>query len=182
MARSKASSCDDTLVGKPQHGTVDAHMQAEVVGGDADRALAAMLHRPMRKRLHPRQHDHIAWFIAVGCAAAFVHWAVVVALVSRAGWRLLVANVLGWLVAFGVSFARHQRLTFRGHGASVRSSGMRLFLVSAGGFAVNEAAYAGLLGWSRLRYDVALAAVLIVVAAIIYVLSRYWVFVRSNGG
>jgi putative flippase GtrA len=136
----------------------------------------------MRKLFHHRQHGHIAWFVAVGCAAALVHWAVVVALVSRAGWLPLVANLPGWLVAFGFSFAGHQRLTFRGHGASVWSSGMRFFFVSAGGFVVNEAAYAWLLGWSRLRYDLALAAVLIAVAAITYVLSRYWVFVRSTGG
>jgi putative flippase GtrA len=147
-------------------------MQAEVVHRDADRASARMLSRNMRRW---------GWFIAVGCAAAAVHWLVVVALVGTWGWRPLVANVPGWLVAFSVSFAGHHRLTFRGHGAPVVSSAWRFFVVSAGGFAINEAAYALLLGWSGQRYDLALAVVLIGVAGVTYLLSRHWAFLRIEG-
>jgi putative flippase GtrA len=122
----------------------------------------------------------IGWFVAVGCGAAAVHWVVVVGLVSHGAWHPLAANVPGWLVAFGVSFAGHHLLTFRGHGTRPGSAAARFFIVSAGGFAMNEAAYALLLGWSRERYDLLLAAVLLAVAAGTYLLGRHWVFLRRE--
>jgi putative flippase GtrA len=109
-----------------------------------------------------------------------VHWLVVVALVSHGGWRPLVANIGGWLVAFTVSFAGHHRLTFSAHGAPVRSSAQRFFVVSAFGFAVNETAYAVLLRWSGQHYGLALAIVLLGVAVLTYLLSRHWAFLRSE--
>jgi putative flippase GtrA len=87
--------------------------------------------------------------------------------------------VLGWLVAFTVSFVGHHLLTFRGHGAALRSAATRFFIVSAGGFAINEATYAVLLGWMARRYDVALALVLVAVAVLTYLLSRHWAFLRN---
>ncbi|MBX3620749.1 MAG: GtrA family protein [Rhizobacter sp.] len=126
----------------------------------------------------PLARRRIAFFIAVGCCAAAVHWGVVVLLVSRGGWAPLGANVVGWLCAFGVSFAGHHRLTFRGHGAGLLAAGSRFFLISAAGFAVNEAAYALLLPWAGPRYDLALAAVLAGVAVLTYALSRHWAFLR----
>ena len=122
----------------------------------------------------------IGRFVAVGCTAAAVHWAIVVGLVSHGAWKPLVANVLGWLVAFCVSFAGHHLLTFRGHGVAPRAAVARFFAVSAGGFVVNEATYALLLGWTNHRYDLLLAAVLMVVAAGTYLLGRHWVFLRGG--
>ncbi len=120
-------------------------------------------------------------FVAVGCAAAAVHWAVVVVMVSQWGWQPLIANVLGWLLAFTVSFAGHQQLTFRDRQVPVWSSLGRFFVVSAGGFCVNELTYALLLGWSGQRYDLVLATVLLGVAIVTFLLSRHWVFLRSEG-
>lgn len=173
---------------EPQRSLVDAGMQAEVVHHDADGTSAAMLRRTMRKRVfsharrpgHVLQRGRVRWFIAVGSAAAAVHWLVVVTLVGGRDWRPLVANVLGWLLAFTVSFAGHHRLTFGGHGAPLRSSALRFFAVSAGGFVVNETAYAVLLGWGVRRYDLALAVVLIGVAGVTYLLSRHWAFLRNE--
>jgi len=122
--------------------------------------------------------QRIAWFIAVGCSAAAVHWTVVVGLVSQWAWRPLVANVPGWLVAFGVSFAGHHLLTFRGHGARPRTAAARFFVVSAGSFALNEAAYALLLARTRQRYDLLLGVVLLAVAALTYLLGRHWAFLE----
>ena len=92
----------------------------------------------------------------------------------------LKANLVGWLVAFSVSFLGHFSLTFRGHGAGWVQAASRFFLISAGGFAINEAAYAVLLRWSGHRYDLVLAAVLVAVAGVTYVLSRHWAFLRSE--
>lgn len=121
----------------------------------------------------------IARFVLVGTAAAAVHWGVVVLLVEHAGWRPLLANVLGWLIAFSVSFSGHYRWTFGNHGAPLLRSAGRFFAVSACGFAINEVAYALLLRWSALRYDLVLAVVLIAVAGGTYVVSRHWAFRRN---
>lgn len=183
-----ADGLDTTHIGEPQRGLVDATVQAEIVDGDADRAPTAMLRASMRKLGIRRsrgpergtRRGRIGRFIAVGCAAAAVHWVIVVVLVSGWGWRPLVANVLGWLAAFTLSFTGHHRLTFGGHGVPVRSSAARFFAVSAGGFGVNEITYALMLRWSSQRYDLILAVVLIAVAALTYLLGRHWVFLRSE--
>jgi putative flippase GtrA len=120
------------------------------------------------------------WFVAVGCLAAAVHWGVVVVLVEQARWQPLYANVAGWLVALGVSFNGHHRLSFRGHGVPVLVSGRRFFVVSAVGFAVNEASYAVLLRWSGQRYELLLALVLAGVAVATYAASRHWAFLRTT--
>ena len=118
----------------------------------------------------------LAWFIAVGCTAAAVHFGVVVALVEWAGLQPLLANVGGWLVAFIVSFCGQWLLTFRGSGAPWRQALRRFFLISLGGFSANEAAYALLLHFSALPYDLSLALVLVAVAVMTYLLSSRWAF------
>jgi putative flippase GtrA len=123
----------------------------------------------------------IAWFVAVGCAAAATHWSVAVTLVSQAGLAPPVANVAGWLVAFLVSFSGHYRLTFHRAGASWIRAARRFFLISALGFAINEAAYIWLLHVTRLPYDVLLAAILIAVAALTFLASRLWAFRHKTG-
>ncbi|MFT0532986.1 GtrA family protein [Castellaniella hirudinis] len=121
----------------------------------------------------------IGWFVIVGCAAAATHWAVAVACVAWAGMAPLVANVAGWLVAFGVSFAGHYRLTFRHQHAPLRRAAGRFFLVSALGFAINETAYATLLRLTSIPYDILLALVLIGIAGMTFILGRCWAF-RHN--
>lgn len=118
-------------------------------------------------------------FVAVGVLAALVHWSVVVAIVEAWHWPALGANVVGWLAALGVSFTGHHRVTFRGHGVQRGVAARRFAAISAAGFAVNEAAYALALRGSGLRYDVVLAAVLLGVAGLTYLLSRHWAFLRS---
>src|SRR5690606_18821509 len=95
----------------------------------------------------------LGWFVAVGCAAAATHWLVVVATVDWLGLAPLLANVIGWLVAFVVSFAGHYRLTFRQQRAPLFKAARRFFAVSALGFGANELAYAWLLQATPLRYD-----------------------------
>ena len=72
-------------------------------------------------------------FIAVGCMAAAVHLAVVVLLVSGIGWPPLVANVVGWLVAFGFSLTGHRLLTFRSQPAAVVAGRAPFFRRVGGG-------------------------------------------------
>ncbi|HEX3141080.1 MAG TPA: GtrA family protein [Rhizobacter sp.] len=120
--------------------------------------------------------ERISLFVLVGCFAAAVHWAVAVALVRNGFFEPLVANGAGWVVALLVSFAGQWRLTFGDHHAPLGRSFRRFSIVSLSGFLVNEAAYAALLRWSALRYDVLLLAVLLTVAAATFVASRRWAF------
>jgi putative flippase GtrA len=118
----------------------------------------------------------LGWFVAVGCAAAATHWLVVVATVNWLGLAPLLANVIGWLIAFVVSFAGHYQLTFRQQHAPLFKAARRFFAVSALGFGVNELAYAWLLQATPLRYDVLLAIILIGMAFITFILGRFWAF------
>lgn len=121
----------------------------------------------------------LARFVAVGCTAAAVHFGIVVLLVETRTAPPLAANIVGWLVAFVVSFAGQHRLTFADRSAPLLRAARRFFAISAAGFAANEAAYALLLHVSAIRYDVALAIVLMAVAVMTYVLSSRWAFLRS---
>lgn len=122
----------------------------------------------------------VGFFIAVGAAAAAVHWCVVVGLVGHLGWQPQIANVVGWLTAFPVSFMGHQRLTFSDRATPLLPTALRFFGLSAAGFAINEAAYVLLLRAGVARYDVALAAVLIGVALATFLLSRGWAFAHPR--
>lgn len=122
----------------------------------------------------------IAFFVAVGCAAAAVHFGMVVMLVELLHVQPLAANVAGWLVAFVVSFLGQWQLTFASRGTPWRHALPRYFLLSLGGFAGNEVAYAVLLRFTPLPYQLALVIVLLAVAAITYLLGSRWVFRRSR--
>lgn len=124
----------------------------------------------------------LAWFVAVGCAAAAVHFGVVVLLVEGRRLPPLAANVGGWLVAFVVSFLGQSLLTFRSRQAPWRQALPRFFMISLSAFAVNESAYAVLLRATGMRYDVLLALVLLAVAVVTYLLSSAWAFRGSPGG
>lgn len=115
-------------------------------------------------------------FIVTGGVAALVHLGVVILLVDHAGLAPLVANVLGWLTAFGVSFAGHHWWTFAHQRAHWRSALPRFFMLSATGFGINETAYALALRFLPWRYDVLLVLVLGAVAVGTYVLSKWWAF------
>ena len=118
----------------------------------------------------------VGWFLAVGSAAAAVHLATVVALVRWGSWSPAVANVVGWLTAFACSFFGHHLTTFSDAGAPLGRAARRFFAVSALGFAANQAAYVLLLRLSGLRYDLALALVLVGIAVMTYFLGRRWAF------
>lgn len=135
--------------------------------------LTALL--PMKKLSH-----QLVWFVAVGASAALVHWLVVVMLVSGGYLTPLTANIIGWLVAFGVSFTGHYQLTFRHQRSGVKDNIWRFFLLSAIGFAINETSYALLLKQTRLPYELLLALILIGVAAFTFVASRFWAFSASR--
>ncbi|CAJ50536.1 GtrA family protein [Bordetella avium] len=124
----------------------------------------------------PALFRQIALFILVGCAAAATHWLAAVLCVEFGGMAPAWANVVGWLLAFAVSFSGHYRLTFRHLALSWIVAARRFFLVSAAGFAVNELAFVWLLHTTRLPYELLLGLILIVLACLTFVASRLWAF------
>ncbi len=124
----------------------------------------------------------IAIFIAVGTAAALTHLAVVAAVVELSGLQPLAANVIGFGVAFLVSFAGHARFTFPLSPERFAAARARFFAVACTGFVLNQAAYAEALHLFGPRYYLpALAAVLIGVAAATFLLSKLWAFAQPQG-
>ena len=116
------------------------------------------------------------WFIVVGCAAALTHMTVF-ALTHSYVWPE-VANALGFMVAFFVSFSGHRWLSFSDAGTSVAQSFGRFFTTALGGFATNEIVFVLLLrglGWPSY---VALVAALLFAAGQTFLLSRFWAFRR----
>lgn len=121
----------------------------------------------------------VGWFVAVGCAAAATHWAVAVAGIGRLQLAPAIANLIGWSVALLVSFSGHYFLTFRYQKKSLLPALGRFFFLSAGGFAVNELAFIVLLQSTNLPYPQLLAAILLAVAVLTFLLSRSWAFRHS---
>lgn len=121
------------------------------------------------------------WFGVVGVSAMAVHLASVALLLVPMGLSPLVANVVGFLLAFQVSHAGHRHLTFRRGDVPASRSRGRFFLVAVGSFLVNEALYALLLHYTALDYRIALAIVLVAVAVLTYVAARQWAFAGGQG-
>lgn len=118
----------------------------------------------------------ISLFVAVGCAAAATHWAVAVGCVEAFGAPPLLANLIGWLIAFLVSFSGHYRLTFRHSPVPWAVAARRFLFISAIGFAINESTYAWLLHATDVPYDTLLALILIGLAFATFLASRLWAF------
>ncbi len=121
----------------------------------------------------------LLWFGAVGASAAAVHFAMVLLLVGAWQWPALMANVMGFLLAFGVSFVGHHRLTFAAQQADGRQALPRFFGVALLGFVCNELLYALLLACG-VEYRLALFLVLLAVAAMTWWLGRHWAFRRRR--
>ncbi len=124
----------------------------------------------------------IAIFVAVGSAAALTHLAAVALAVELFGLKPLAANVVGFCVAFLVSFGGHARWTFPISPGRFAAARTRFFAVAFTGFVLNQAAYAEALHLFGERYYLpVLAAVLIGVAAATFVLSKLWAFAQPQG-
>jgi putative flippase GtrA len=118
----------------------------------------------------------ISWFIVVGCAAAATHWLVAVACVAGLEVVPSLANLIGWSVAVFVSFSGHYFLTFRQQKKSLLPAIGRFLVISASGFAINEIAFVTLLKLTDIPYYLLLAIILLAIAALTFVFSRYWAF------
>ena len=120
----------------------------------------------------------LAAFTAVGTTAAAINLAVV-AIAVPLGMSPLVANVVGFLLSFAWGFFGHSRWTFPAEGRDVPVALRRFAAVSVVGFALNEAAYAGMLRWTSLDYRLSLFLVILVLGGAKLLASKYWAFARG---
>ena len=88
------------------------------------------------------------------------------------------ANALGFVVAFGVSFAGHRLLSFKDAGTSMATSLRRFGVTALAGFASNEIMFVVFrcAGWRCQACWRCFA--LVFAAAQTFVLSRFWAFRR----
>jgi len=119
----------------------------------------------------------LARFGVVGITAMAVHWIVVIAIVPL-GLTPLIANVIGFAAAFNVSYFGHRTWTFDSALAHATTLG-RFLAVAIASFILNEVLYALLLHHTTLDYRSALLIVLLAVAVLTFVLSRFWAFRES---
>ncbi|GAC1032780.1 hypothetical protein thsps21_36090 [Pseudomonas sp. No.21] len=116
------------------------------------------------------------WFSVVGLLAMFVHFTLVAGLLVPAGLAPLQANVLGFLLAFTLSYWGHRTRTFDASHVPHAKALPRFFLVSCLGFCLNEALYFLTLRFTQLGYREALLLVLVAVAGVTFLLGRFWAF------
>ena len=91
-------------------------------------------------------------------------------------FAVLIGAVLGFLVAFIVSYNGHAWLTFSATQARGWPTVARFFAVACLGFVANETLYAFALHGLHWHYFWSLAGVLVLVAAGTFVLSKFWAF------
>lgn len=120
------------------------------------------------------------WFVLVGASAALTHMAVftVVLILVPTLWPEM-ANVVGFLVAFFVSFLGHRRLSFQDAGTSLMQSFLRFAATAVAGFVTNETVFILLFRLLGLPTWVALISGIVVSAVQTFVLSRFWAFKRN---
>ncbi|MEO8118275.1 MAG: GtrA family protein [Rhodoferax sp.] len=116
------------------------------------------------------------WFLVVGGTAALTHM-LVFTLVQHQMWPEL-ANALGFLIAFFVSFAGHRLLSFKDAGTSVGTSLRRFAVTALAGFASNELVFVLLLRGFDMPALLALFLALVFAAGQTFVFSRFWAFRR----
>lgn len=119
-------------------------------------------------------------FGLVGGSAAATHLLVVGVVVLLTGMPPLWANVIGFLVAFVVSYNGHAALTFSAAQARGWATVARFFVVACASFVANELLYALALHWLPWNYLWSLALVLVLVAVGTFVFSKFWAFKAAH--
>lgn len=114
-------------------------------------------------------------FIIVGGGAAVVHF-LTATLAMWTGIHPLVANIIGFVAAFPVSYQGHRNWTFFDSEASHRIAARRFLLTALLGFAANETLYAMMIRFVPFPPIVSLIIVLGSVAGGTFAICRLWAF------
>lgn len=121
----------------------------------------------------------LAWFGIIGTCAAIVNMTTVILIVELIELPPLLANIIGFILAFNVSYFGHRCYTFAGTQVAHHLAIPRLFLIAGLNFTTNEGLYYLFLRYTHLSYFVSLLCVIAILPALTFVLSKIWVF--GNG-
>lgn len=128
-----------------------------------------MLHMTLKKEL--------SIFFIVGIAALLAHLLIVWLLVQLGHLHPLEANILGFLGAVNISYFGHSLFTFKRRSTLSLRAFAKFFSIASATFMTNQVVYYfGLKWFGDVLYLPILAVVLILVGAITYLLSKFWVF------
>jgi putative flippase GtrA len=115
-------------------------------------------------------------FGCIGVLAAIVNFIVVIFLVEKFAWHPLTSNILGFILAFQVSFFGHRHWTFKS--ANIKNHHVawaKFFIVAIFSLGLNQASYAFYLFFIS-HYTLALFLALATVPPITFILSKIWAF------
>lgn len=114
------------------------------------------------------------FFVVIGVLAASVHILTVYFLVHYVSFNPLAANVIGFLIAFNVSYIGHKHYTFSKLEDQKELKLAPYFLVASSAGLLNELLYYLFLKYTELNYLVSLFIVLLLVAVYNFIVSKFW--------
>jgi len=114
-------------------------------------------------------------FGIVGLTAATVHFSTVIFLVQMRFFIPLIANILGFLVAFQVSYFGHRLWTFQSTLTLHRIAIPKLLFVQSINLVANESLFYVFLSY-HLPYPIALLIVLTILPIFTFISNKLWVF------
>lgn len=121
-------------------------------------------------------------FAIVGIAATLTH-AGVSGVLLEIGWLpAMLANLAGFVIAFGVSFSGHYYWSFshlRQHNAALKAM-VRFFLIAVSGFALNASVLALWLSFTPWPELLGLMIAIAIVPALTFVAARMWAFSHTE--
>ena len=123
----------------------------------------------------------IGTFLAVGLAASATHFLVATLLIEVWGWAGWQANAVGFWAGFPVSYLGHAHFTFAARNYSrtsaVTGRSFWRFAATVGlGFVLGQASVFLLVDLANWPHRIVLAGTIIGVAALSYVLNKFWSF------
>lgn len=130
------------------------------------------------KTIHlANQHKKSAiWFLIIGALAALTHYVVAVGLEWLLKINPLYSNIAGFLLAFPVSYVGHYQFTFAAIKTRHQHSLPKFLSIAVLGFLANQGLVALGLIYTDLPFWLLLGVVMVLIAVMTYLLSRYWAF------
>lgn len=119
------------------------------------------------------------WFALVGALAALVHYAVAVGC-HAFGLLPTPSNVFGFCCAFPVSYFGHRYWSFQATQVPHIQALPRFLMVALLGFSGNQTLLLLGLHYTSAPFWLVLGVVMVLIAAMTFVLSRYWAFKQSH--
>ena len=116
------------------------------------------------------------WFVVVGSSAALIHLIVNGLSLDFLRIQNELANALGFIVAFLVSFLGHRNLSFKDTSTQALQSFLRFGLTAFGGFCTNEIIFMLLFSGAKVDDWLSLIAGIVAAAVQTFLLSRFWAF------